>query len=61
MTIMSMHNSFLKHKALCSFETSANTQLTTQCHIPEALNHQRHHGENLKSHLLLRCYKATAR
>ena len=61
MTVMSVHNSFFKYKALCSFETSDNTHLTTQCNISEALNPQRHHCENLKSHLLLGCYYATAR
>ena len=58
MTVMSMHNCFLKYKALRSFETSDNSHLTTQCHIPEAFNPQRHHCEKLKSHLL-GCYYAT--
>jgi hypothetical protein len=34
-------------KEIYSFKTSANTHPTTSCHIPQDLNPQQHHCENL--------------
>jgi hypothetical protein len=46
--------STLKMEAICSFETSVDTQRTTWCYIPEDGIVHNHRCENLKSYLLWR-------
>jgi hypothetical protein len=41
----------LKMEAICSSETSAETQRTTQCHIPEDDTLHNHCSENIKSYI----------
>jgi hypothetical protein len=45
-------SSTLKMKAICSSETSVETQCTTRRHIPEDDTLHNHHCENLKSYKL---------
>lgn len=42
----------LKMKVLCSFRMLETTHLTTQYHIPEDWNSQKHWCENLKCHII---------
>jgi hypothetical protein len=41
-------SSTLKMEAICSYETSVDTQLTTRRYIPEDNTHHNHRCENLK-------------
>jgi hypothetical protein len=43
--------STLKMEAICSFETSADFQWTTQCYVPEDSTLHNHRCENLRSYI----------
>jgi hypothetical protein len=45
-------SSTLKMEAICSFETSVETQRTTRRHIPEDDTLHNHRCENLRSYIL---------
>jgi hypothetical protein len=47
------NSSTLKMEAICSSETSVETQQITQHHIPEDVTLHNHHCENLKSYVLM--------
>jgi hypothetical protein len=44
-------SSTLKMEAICSSETSVDTQRTTRCHIPEDDTLHNQHCEDLKSYI----------
>jgi hypothetical protein len=55
MVLAEIISSTLKMEAICSSETSVETQHTTRRHIPEDDTLHNHRCENLKSYIVFKC------